>query len=54
MTRSSAHEASQMCRRATAALRQHVVAAESRAALRWTFSSYGERLKAVRQFKYTG
>ena len=35
-------------RRATAARRQHSVAAESRASLRQIFSAYGELLKAVR------
>ena len=39
---------------ATAARRQHSVAAESRAALSRTFSAYGETLKSVRQFKYLG
>ena len=47
-----AHEAT--CRRATAAKRQHAVAAESRAALDRTFSAYGEILKSARQFKYLG
>ena len=49
-----AHEALQTCRRASAARRQHAVAAESQAALLRTFLAYGELLKVVRQFKYLG
>ena len=53
-TGTPAHEASQTCRRATAARRQLAVAAESRVALLQTFLAYGELLKAMRQFKYLG
>ena len=42
------HEASQACHRASAARRQHAVAAESQAALLRAFWAYGELLKAVR------
>ena len=42
------------CCRVTAARRQYMVTAKSRASLRQAFSTYGELLKAVRQFKYLG
>ena len=48
MAGTPAQEALQTCRQATAARRQHAVAAESRAALLRTFWAYGELLKAVR------
>ena len=49
-----AHEASATCKRATVTRRQHAVATESPAALRQSFSAYGEILNCVRQFKYLG
>jgi len=49
-----AHENSLTCRRATAARRQHAVAAASKVALRQSFTTYGETLQTVRRFKYLG
>ena len=42
-----AHEASKMCQQMAAACCQHAVAAQGRAALRQTFTAYGEPLKRV-------
>ena len=46
-----AHENSKLCKDRTAARRQHAVAAQGKAALRQTFTAYGEPLRQVSQFK---
>ena len=52
--RTPAHENLLTCLWATITRRQHSLEAKSRAALRQTFSVYGEPLKVVRQFNYLG
>ena len=49
-----AHEVSKPCHQIAAARRQHAIAAQGRAALRQTFTAYGEPLKRVNQFNYLG
>ena len=48
------HEASKTCQEMAAGRRQHAVAAQRKAALRQTFTAYGEPLRQVSQFKYLG